>query len=286
VIPASADAEEIWRVVGDESLTTISSPGLKHALVHPMAEKVDRSSVRTVFAGAAMETLKTLDLLGEVLPDAQFKGIYGSTEAGNFVTVSTADDERARPGTIGRPLFGFDVAILGEGDHQLPLGEEGELGLRGPSTMIGYWNLPDATAETLAHGWLHTGDVMRIDGDGFLYFVDRSKDMIKPGGENVYSIEVETVLLRHPSVVDCAVIGVPDPRWGEAVKAIVVLAPGADARLEDLDAHCLANMAPYKRPRWYEITDEIPRSETLKIVKKDLRAAHDSARAVRLPERG
>jgi acyl-CoA synthetase (AMP-forming)/AMP-acid ligase II len=286
VIPPSPDPEEIWRLVGDEALTTISLPGLKSALVHPMADKVDKASVRTMFAGAAMETQKTLDLLADVLPGARFKGIYGSTEAGNFVTVSTADDERSRPGTIGRPLFGFDVAILGDGDRLLPAGEEGELGLRGPSTMIGYWNLPDATAETLANGWLHTGDVMRIDDDGYLYFVDRSKDMIKPGGENVYSIEVETVLLRHPDVVDCAVIGVPDARWGEAVKAIVVLAPGATATLEDLDAHCLANMAPYKRPRWYELTDAIPRSETLKIVKKDLRAAHDESRAVRLPERG
>ncbi len=286
VIPASPDAEEIWRLVGDEALTTISVPGLKHALVHPMADKVDRSSVRTVFAGAAMESLATLDQLADVLPRARFRGVYGSTEAGNFVSVSSYEDERDRPGTIGGLLFGFDAAILGAGDRLLPPGEEGELGLRGPSTMIGYWNLPDATEDALAHGWLHTGDIMRMDTDGFLYFVDRSKDMIKPGGENVYSIEVETVLLRHPGVVDCAVIGVPDPKWGEAVKAVVVLAPGAGTTLEDLDAHCLANMAPYKRPRWYELTDAIPRSETLKIVKKDLRAAHDPARAVRLQERG
>jgi len=286
VIPASADAEELWRLVGDEALTTISLPGLKHALVHPMADKVDRSSVRILFGGAAMESLATLDRLAEVLPDAHFRGIYGSTEAGNFVTVSSAHDERARPGTIGRPLFGFDAAILGDDDRHLPPGEEGELGLRGPSTMLGYWNLPDATAVALANGWLHTGDIMRMDDDGFLYFVDRSKDMIKPGGENVYSIEVESVLLRHADVVDCAVIGVPDTKWGEAVKAIVVLAPGSATTPEDLDAHCLTSMAPYKRPRWYEITDAIPRNETLKIVKKDLRAAHDPARAIRLSERG
>jgi len=286
VIPGGADAEEVWRLVGDEGLTIIGIPGLKHALVHPMLDKVDASSVRIVFGGAAMETTKTLDLLADVLPQAGFRGIYGSTEGGNFVAVSTGDEERARPGTIGRPLFGFDAAILGDGDRPLPPGEEGELGLRGPSTMIGYWNLPEATATTLAGGWLHTGDIMRMDDDGFLYFVDRSKDMIKPGGENVYSIEVETVLLRHPGVLDCAVIGVPDPRWGEAVKAIVVLDPGASATIEELDAHCLAEMAPYKRPRWYEVTDQIARSETGKIVKKDLRAAHDETRAVRLAERG
>jgi acyl-CoA synthetase (AMP-forming)/AMP-acid ligase II len=285
VVPASAEAEEIWRLVDEHALTTISMPGLKNALKHPMADKVDRSTVRRVFGGAAMESAKTLDLVEEVLPGARFAGVYGSTEAGNFVTVSGADDERSRPGTIGRPLLGFDIAILGEGDVPLAAGEEGELGLRGPSTMIGYWNLPDATAETLRAGWLHTGDIMRLDEDGFLYFVDRSKDMIKPGGENVYSIEIETVLLRHPDVVDCAVIGVPDARWGEAVKALVVLETGASATPESLDAHCLANLAPYKRPRWYEITDAIPRSATGKIVKRDLRAAHDPDRAVRLAER-
>jgi acyl-CoA synthetase (AMP-forming)/AMP-acid ligase II len=109
--------------------------------------------------------------------------------------------------------------------------------------------------------------------------------MIKPGGENVYSIEVETVLLRHPDVVDCAVLGVPDQRWGEAVKAIVVLGPGSSTTIQELDAHCLANLAPYKRPRWYEMVDSIPRSVVGKIVKKDLRAAHDPGRAVRLGER-
>ena len=286
VLPPATDAEQIWRLVEEHRLTTVGIPGLKDALSHPMAGKADLSSIRRVFGGAAMESAKTHDLLEEVLPGAEFRGIYGSTEAGNFVTVSTAADERARPGTIGRLLPGFDAAILGPDDEHLPPRTEGELGLRGPSTMLGYWNLPEATAATLRNGWLHTGDLMRLDEDGFLYFVDRSKDMIKPGGENVYSIEVETALLRHPAVRDCAVIGVPDNRWGEAVKALVVLRPGAEATPEDLDAHCLSILAPYKRPRWYEITDVIARSETNKIVKRDLRAAHDPTRAVRLPERG
>ena len=225
VVPAAADAEELWRVVDEESITIGSFPGLKAALEQPGKG----TSLRVVFGGANMESAKTLDLLAEVVPQAAFRGVYGSTEAGNFVTLSTGDEERERPGTIGRPLFGFDVAILGSDDQELPVGEAGELGLRGPSTMLGYWRLPEASADALRNGWLHTGDVMRLDQDGFLYFVDRSKDMIKPGGENVYSIEVETALLQHPAVVDCAVVGVPDSRWGEAVKAIVVLAPGADA---------------------------------------------------------
>jgi acyl-CoA synthetase (AMP-forming)/AMP-acid ligase II len=151
--------------------------------------------------------------------------------------------------------------------------------------MLGYWRLPEASADALRNGWLHTGDVMRLDQDGFLYFVDRSKDMIKPGGENVYSIEVETALLQHPAVVDCAVVGVPDSRWGEAVKAIVVLAPGQTLTIDELDAHCRSVLAGYKRPRWYELTEAIPRSPIGKIVKKDLREAHDPSVATRLPER-
>jgi len=285
VIPESTDTESLWRLVEERGLTTISLPGLRGALAHPMADKVDRRSIRTVFGGANMESTKTFDALADVVPGAVFRGVYGSTEAGNFVTVSTASEERERPGTIGRPLFGFDAAILGDDDAELPPGEPGELGLRGCSTMVGYWNRPEATEEALRHGWLHTGDLMRLDADGFLYFVDRAKDMIKPGGENVYSIEVETVLLAHPAVLDCAVIGVPDHRWGEAVKAIVVVAAGRDVRPEELDAHCLEHLASFKRPRWYEFAAEIPRSATNKIVKKDLRAAHDPARAVRLPER-
>jgi acyl-CoA synthetase (AMP-forming)/AMP-acid ligase II len=281
VVPASADAEELWRVVDEEAITIGSFPGLKAALEQPGKP----GSLRVVFGGANMESAKTLDLMTEVVPQATFRGVYGSTEAGNFVTLSTGDEERERPGTIGRPLFGFDVAILGSDDQELPVGEAGELGLRGPSTMLGYWRLPEASADALRNGWLHTGDVMRLDQDGFLYFVDRSKDMIKPGGENVYSIEVETALLQHPAVVDCAVVGVPDSRWGEAVKAIVVLAPGQTLTIDELDAHCRAVLAGYKRPRWYELTEAIPRSPIGKIVKKDLRDAHDPSAATRLPER-
>lgn len=285
VVPDSADAQELWTLVGDHHLTLAAFPGLKAALEHKVVDTVDRSSLRILFGGANMESTKTHDLISEVVPQAAFRGVYGSTEGGNFVSVSTAGDERAHPGTIGRPLFGFDVAILGDDDVELAPGESGELGLRGASTMLGYWNLPEATATTLRNGWLHTGDVMRLDTDGFLYFVDRSKDMIKPGGENVYSIEVETALLRHDAVADCAVVGVPDHHWGEAVKAIVVVAPGSALTPEDLDAHCRTLLAGYKRPRWYEFTEAIPRSQTGKIVKKDLREAHDPDRAVRLPER-
>jgi acyl-CoA synthetase (AMP-forming)/AMP-acid ligase II len=188
------------------------------------------------------------------------------------VTISTLADELERPGTLGRPLPAFDLEI------EAPPGETGELLLRGPSMMAGYANLPDA----LERGMLRTGDLVRRDDDGYLYFVDRAKDMIKSGGENVYSAEVERVLLTHPAVGDAAVIGVPDRRWGEAVKALVVAHEPVTA--EDLDAHCRERLGAFKRPRWYEFAGEIPRNHSGKILKRDLRAAHDPAVAVRLPE--
>ena len=284
VFPDGADPEALWSAIERHSVTVAGLPGLPAALERPGAGTAGRS-LRILFGGANMESAHTLRRVGEVLPGAEFLGIYGSTEGGNVVSVSTVAEERERPGTIGRALLGFDVAILDSDDRLLGPGQEGELCLRGLSVMAGYAGRERDTAEALRSGWLHTGDIMRLDADGYLYFVDRDKDMIKPGGENVYSIEVERVLLQHPAVADVAVLGVPDSRWGEAVKALVVLAPDAEATLEDLDAHCLAGLAPFKRPRWYEFTDAIPRSVTGKIVKRDLRAAHDPARSVRLRER-
>ena len=135
----------------------------------------------------------------------------------------------------------------------------------------------------LRNGWLHTGDLGREDRDGLIFFVDRQKDMVKPGGENVYSIEVEAVPTSHPAVVECAVIGVPDDRWGEAVKAVVVARGYVTA--EELDRWCFDRLAAFKRPRWYDFVAGLPRNATAKVVKPDLRAAHDPATSTRLPER-
>ena len=284
VMPAGMDAGVVWDAVARHRVTTIPSIGLQALCEHPRREASDPSCVRKVLGGAGMERVHAFDALEEALPHVRWCGIYGSTEAGNVVSMSCAEEEREYPGTVGRALFGFDVAARDDGE-EVPTGEVGELCLRGPSTMLGYWNLPEETALTLRDGWLHTGDLVRIDRDGYLYFVDRSKDMIKPGGENVYSVEVEAVLRRHPAVADVAVVGVPDARWGEAVKAVVVAAPGCTVTPAELDEVCLAQMGAFKRPRWYEFVEVIPRSPLGKVLKRDLRQAHDPQRAVRLPER-
>jgi acyl-CoA synthetase (AMP-forming)/AMP-acid ligase II len=268
VIPSGTGLDEAWALVGEHAVTVAIFPaGTRRALRHPSARPL-----RLVYGMAGTERLDTLRMLAEL--DYDYRGVYGSTEAGNFVSVSTLTDELARPGTVGRPLPAFDVEV------DAPPGEVGELLVRGPSMMAGYGGLPEETARTLRDGWLHTGDLMRCDDDGYLYFVDRAKDMIKTGGENVYPAEVERVLLEHRAVGDVAVMGVPDRRWGEAVKAVVVAREPVGA--EELDAHCRERLGGFKRPRWYEFADAIPRNHSGKVLKRALRDAHDPAFAVRV----
>jgi fatty-acyl-CoA synthase len=275
VIPQSNDLDETWTLIKDHAITTaIFVNGVQRALRHQAA---GRWALRRTFGMAGTTRSESLETMVGVGFD--FRGVYGSTEAGNFVTVSTLADERDHPGTIGRPLPAFDIEVRDPGGRPLPAGEVGELVLRGPSVMAGYAGLPDPMAD----GWLHTGDLVRRDETGRFFFVDRAKDMIKTGGENVYSAEVERVLLTHPGVADAAVVGVPDRRWGEAVKALLVTRAAVAA--EELDAHCRLSLGGFKRPRWYEFVDAVPRNHSGKILKRELRAAHDPGVAVRLPER-
>ncbi|MGK5555408.1 class I adenylate-forming enzyme family protein, partial [Actinomadura kijaniata] len=276
VLPPDPSPGTLWPLAAEHRATVAIFPaGTGRALRHPAAAP---GTLRLVFGMAGTERAATLRSLRDLGID--YRGVYGSTEAGNFVTVSTLADELERPGTVGRPLPPFDLAIDGTDGP----GGVGELLLRGAGVMAGYAGLPEATAAALEGGWLRTGDLARLDADGFLHFVDRAKDMIKSGGENVYGAEVERALLRHPGVLDAAVVGVPDRRWGEAVKALVVVHDGVTPA--DLDAHCRTLLGAFKRPRWYELVQVIPRNHSGKILKRELRAAHDPATAVRLPEAG
>lgn len=284
VLPVSPSAEDIWASCREHGVTVAAFPaGLATALGHPRAAE-SGDGLRMILGGAGMEKVDTLHLLSKILPGAEFGGVYGSTEAGGYATRSTLDDEAGRPGTVGRPLPLTDAVLLDAEGAQVEAGAVGELALRGASTMAGYWNLPAETAEATRDGWLRTGDLMRADEEGYLYFVGRSKEMVKPGGENVYTIEVEQALLTHPGVSEVAVIGVPDERWGEAVKAVVVANGSVDS--QELDAWCLERLAPYKRPRWYEFRENaLPRTAMGKVPKAELRAGHDPKTSIRLGER-
>jgi long-chain acyl-CoA synthetase len=173
---------------------------------------------------------------------------------------------------VGTAQLVVEVMVADADDRPLPPGEIGEVLVRGDSVMRGYWLDPDATAATLRGGWLHTGDLGALDPDGFLTLHDRSKDLIISGGSNIYPREIEEVLLRHPAVAEVAVIGRPDPQWGEAVVAFVVAAPGRPCDATLLDAHCLANIARFKRPKDYRLVDALPKNNYGKVVKTELRA--------------
>ena len=177
-------------------------------------------------------------------------------------------------GSVGVPMHTVEVKIVDAEDNEVPRGTVGEIAVRGPNVMLGYWNKPEATAEALRNGWMHTGDGGYMSEDGFVYLVDRIKDMIISGGENVYSAEVENAIASHPDVAQSAVIGVPHEKWGEAVHAIIVLKPGADTTFESIQQHCRELIAGYKCPRSVEFVAALPLSSVGKVLKTELRKKH------------
>jgi long-chain acyl-CoA synthetase len=177
-----------------------------------------------------------------------------------------------RLASVGTAQSVMSVRITGTDGKPLPAGETGEVEAKGTAVMLGYWNNPKANAETLKDGWLRTGDVGRLDADGFLTLSDRSKDVIISGGTNIYPREVEEALLTHPAVREVSAIGVPDPEWGEVVVACVVLEPNAAADDASLDAHCLGSIARFKRPKRYIYLDALPKNNYGKVLKTELRA--------------
>jgi long-chain acyl-CoA synthetase len=183
------------------------------------------------------------------------------------------------PGSIGLPIPDTDARVVDveTGEHDMPVGETGELIVRGPQVMRGYWNMPEETAMALRDGWLYTGDIGRMDEDGYFYIVDRKKDMIISGGLNIYPREIEEVLYEHPKVLEAAVIGVPDPHWGETPKAFVVLRPGETATAEEIIEFCRQRLARYKVPKHVEFRDALPKTPVGKILRRALRELETSA---------
>jgi long-chain acyl-CoA synthetase len=217
--------------------------------------------------------------------DCDVVQLYGMTEAAPTVTQLSADAHRRGAGgeepyvrrlaSVGTPVIGVEVAVVDRDNRPVAVGEVGELCVRGPNVMLGYWNREPATAAALADGWYHSGDAVWQDDDGYLFLVDRLKDMIITGGENVYSIEVEAALAEHPAVAEVAAIGIPDPRWGEAVHAVVTVMPGVSVSEAELIRHCRGLIAGYKVPRSIELRDDpLPKSGAGKVLKAKLREPH------------
>ena len=219
-----------------------------------------------------------LEKLFTDLPDLELVQGYGMTESSSTLTILGADDhflESEKLSSVGKPVIGTVVSIQDEEGNELPQGEIGEVCARGGNFMTEYWNKSDATEEVFANGWYHTGDAGYFDEDGYLFLVDRVKDMIVSGGENVYSSEVENAISSHPDVAQVAAIGIPDDTWGEAVHAIVVLEAGCSASEEDLIEHARDSIAGYKVPKSIEFREEpLPLSGAMKVLKRELRAPY------------
>ncbi|NGY06783.1 AMP-binding protein [Solimonas terrae] len=256
-------------------------PTMLQALVDcPAIRDADVGSVRRVMYGAAPVSEALLDRAMLALPGVEFTQVYGMTEMSAVMTVlppSMHLPENRGSGRVrsaGRAAYHMQVRVVDADDRELSRGEVGEITFRGPNLMKGYLNKQDASAAALRNGWMHSGDMGYMDDGGYLFIVDRLKDMIICGGENVYSAEVENAIGSHPAVLSCAVFGVPHAEWGELVHAAVILKPGAELALDSLQAHCRALIAGYKLPRGLEIHETFPTSGAGKILKTELRKPH------------
>jgi long-chain acyl-CoA synthetase len=197
---------------------------------------------------------------------------YGATETSSVSTSNSAEDYLNRPDSVGVPVPCCDVKIMSPEGAEVAQGEVGEIWIRGPNVVMGYWNKPEATAAAFTDGWYHTGDIGRVDAEGFVYVLDRVKDMLIRGGENIYCVEIEDVLVAHPAVIDAAVIGLPHRIWGEEVGAVVQLKPGEAVSEADLIAHAARLLSPYKVPVMIEVrAEEFPRNASGKTLKPQLR---------------
>jgi fatty-acyl-CoA synthase len=230
------------------------------------------STLRVMCWGAAPATVTLLETMAATFPGVANVATFGQTEMSPVTCVLDGDDALRKIGSVGRPVPANAVRIVDEAMNDVRPGEVGEIVYRGPNLMSGYWNKPEATAEAFEGGWFHSGDLVREDADGFLYVVDRKKDMIISGGENIYCAEVENVLAAHPAVADVAVVAAPHERWGETPVAVVVAAdPAAPPTLEDLADWCRTRLASYKKPTQLLLLEALPRNASGKVLKPVLR---------------
>jgi long-chain acyl-CoA synthetase len=280
VMLSAFDPAAVLDLVERERVTaTLGVPSMLAALnEEQLARPRDVSSLELIAFGGAPSATATLRRTHHAFPRARLLHIYGATETAPIATTLLGVERvlhapQAR--SCGQPAVGVDVEVRAADGSRAPAGEVGEVVVRGPNVMGAYWNKPDQTAAVLRDGWYSTGDLGHMDGQGYVYLVDRAKDMIVTGGENVYSTEVEDVLYRHPAVLEAAVFGVPDERWGEAVHAVVVARDGQQPSPDELIAHCRGAIAGYKVPKVVELrTEPLPKSGAGKVLKRELRAPY------------
>lgn len=232
----------------------------------------DLSALRRISWGASVAPPSVLQAMADSFPGIPNYNAFGQTEMSSVTCVLRGQDAVRKMGSVGTPIVNVEVRVVDEAMQDVPSGAVGEIVYRGPTVMQGYWNNPDATDEAFHGGWFHSGDLVRQDQDGFYFVVDRKKDMIISGGENIYCAEVEAVIDAHPDVREVAVIGIPDPKWGEVPMAVIVAVDGASPPSErDIIVWCQGRLASYKKPARVVATDALPRNASGKVLKTELR---------------
>ncbi len=271
------EPERVMETIERERVTVISgAPAVYHFLLAlPDLERYNTSSVTKCTSGAAILPDESRKKLLKLFPNAKgIYDVYGCTEASPNITILKAEDSLRKRECVGPSLPFVEVRIVDDQGREVPTGQVGELLCRGPNVMKGYYKDRKATQEALQGGWLHTGDLSRRDEEGFIYIVDRKKDLIVSGGENIYPREIEECLYHHPKVQDAAVIGIPDPLWGESVGAFIVLKKGESMNKGEVIDYCKGHLASYKKPKVVEFLDALPRNPSGKVLKTELRKGH------------
>jgi fatty-acyl-CoA synthase len=240
----------------------------------PEVAGVDAERLRVAMWGASQSPLPTLELLAQTFPTVRIVNAFGQTEMSSNTCFLRGEDAIRKIGSVGQPALGVEARIVDEAGADVAPGEVGEIVYRGPTVMQGYFEKPEASAEAFAGGWFHSGDLVYADEEGFIYVVDRLKDMLISGGENVYPAEVERTLIEHPAVAEVAVVGVAHPRWVETPLAVVVPEPGAEVGEEELIELCREKLAGYKKPSAVIFAEELPRNAAGKVLKRALREQH------------
>lgn len=276
VIPPSGgfDPEAIVATIVDEQVSSCWMTPAQWQLVCAITDLAERdlSCLRRVWWGAAPASTTLLQRMVETFDGAEIVAAFGQTECSPITCLLRGDDAVRKIGSVGTPMLNVDMRIVDHDMNDVDRGEVGEIVYLGPLLMREYWNRPAETAEAFRGGWFHSGDLVRQDEDGYVYVVDRCKDMIISGGENIYSAEVENVIATHPKVAEVAIIGVPEPVWGETPVAVIAPRDRDNAPTdEEIENHCLAHLAPYKRPRYVVIVDSLPRNASGKVLKSRLR---------------
>jgi acyl-CoA synthetase (AMP-forming)/AMP-acid ligase II len=267
------DPERVMEIIEKDKVTVISgAPAIYHLMLSLPEGRYDTRSITKCTTGASILPNETKMRLTKLFPNLYgIYDVYGCTEATPSIAILKAKDSLKKKECVGPAVPFLEVRIVDDQDRDLPRGDVGELICRGPNVMKGYYKDEEATQEALRGGWLHTGDLARLDEEGFVYIVDRKKDMIVSGGENIYPREIEEVLYSHPKIEDAAIIGVPDSLWGESVKAVIVLKKGETLAEEDVIDYCKGHLASYKKPKFVEFVESLPRNPSGKVLKTQLR---------------